>query len=423
MALSRRLRCLPYPLLGCALAACSSPSPSGGATELRSEQVRVTAPVLQDGDPATLTADDGRFAWDLYQAVRATPGNLAFSPASLSIGLAMAYGGARGSTAAQMATTLHFSLPVARLHRAFDALDLALEATPTDGHAFQLTLANALWVGSGAAIVPDYLDLLAEDYGAGVHVVDFATAPEAARAAINQWVSGRTDGKIPELMPAGAIDPTTALALTNAVYFHADWLNAFGVVNASGSFVAPTGPVATAMMSGAEPAGGWTGAGYRAASLPYIGGASMVLIVPDAGTFDAFEAGLGADALETILATPPTTMVSVTMPRFELQHGLDLAATLQAMGMTDAFSPNAADFSGIDGGRDLFMKKVEHQAMVAVDETGTEAAAATGVTFSRKSAALPADPLVVDHPFLFAIRDDATGTILFLGRVVDPTLR
>jgi serpin B len=388
---------------------------------VRSEQVRVTAPVLQDGDQATLAADNGRFAWDLYQAVRATPGNLTFSPASLSIGLAMAYGGARANTADQMATTLHFSLPAARLHPAFDALDLALETPPTDSQGFQLKLANAIWTGgaSGAILVPEYLDLLAEDYGAGVHVVDFGN-PEAARAAINQWVSDKTSGKIPELFAAGSIDATTALALTNAIYFRATWLSTFEVVNGNGTFQAAAGPVTAPMMSGASPAAGWAGAGYRAASLPYMGGTSMILIVPDAGTFDAFEAALGADALEAILAAAPTTMWSVTMPRFELETSLDLAGTLSAMGMSDAFT-TAADFSGIDGAHDLFIAKVVHKAMVAVDDHGTEAAAATGVTFTRKGAALPGTPLVVDHPFLFAIRDDATGTILFLGRVVDPT--
>jgi serpin B len=404
-----------------ATAACgdgsSAPAPP---TELVSTQVRVASPVLQDGDLGTLAADNGRFAWDLYQAVRATPGNLAFSPASISIALAMAFGGARGTTADQMAATLHFSLPPARLHPTFDALDLAL-APPPSGH---LTLANALWAKSATTVLPDYLDLLAEDYGAGVHTVDFAHDPEGARTAINQWVSDQTSGKIPALLAPGVINTRTVLALTNAVYFHADWVGRFGAVNTNGTFQTSAGPVAATMMSAAPSAPGWTGAGYRAVALRYIdsdASTSMVLVVPDAGTFDAFEAGLTGDALEAILATAPTTMYFVTMPRFTAQANLPLQDTLAAMGMPDAFTP-AADFSGITGTHDLFIDKVVHKATVAVDETGTTAAASTAATFADKlDAGGTGEPLVVDHPFLFAIRDDATGTILFLGRVVDPT--
>jgi serpin B len=398
------------------LAACSAGSaPQPG--EVKSDKVRIAAPVLQGDDLTTLASDNRRFAWDLYQAVRATPGNLAFSPASISIALAMAYAGARGATSDQMAATLHFSLPPARLHPTFDALDLALEV-PGSGH---LRLANALWARSGASVLPDYLDLLAENYGAAVHLADFARDPEAARVAINKWVSDETSGNIPALLAPGSIDPRTALALTNAVYFRADWQGLFGAVNASGTFQAPGGAVTAAMMSSAPPVPGWAGTGYRAAALPYVGGAeSMVVVVPDAGTFDAFEAGLTADAFEAILAETPTTMFSVTMPSFDVQRDLPLAGTLSAMGMTDAFT-TAADFSGIDGTHTLVIDKVVHQAIVAVDRQGTTAAAATAVTLADKLDVGGGSPLVVDHPFLFAIRDDATGTILFLGRVVDPS--
>lgn len=399
------------------LAACGSAASPSAPTEVRSAQVRVASPPLQEGDQAMLVADDGRFAWDLYRAVSAAPGNLAFSPAGLSIALAMAYGGARGNTAAQMATTLHFSLPPSRLHPTFDALDLALEPVG-NGH---LTFANALWADSRVRVLPDYLDLLAENYGAGVHIVDFVHAPEAARADINQWVSDETGGNIPTLLSPGAVNQRTELALTNAVYFRADWRWRFGAVNANDTFQAPGGPVPAAMMSGTIPTPGWTGAGYRAAALPYAGGAeSMVVIAPGAGTFDAFEGGLTGDALEAILAAPPTTTYSVSMPQFTARSALPLADTLAAMGMADAFT-SAADFSGIDGTRDLFIDEVVHQAVVAADYQGTTASAATAVTFATKLGVEVVEPLVLDHPFLFAIRHDATGTILFLGRVVDPS--
>jgi serpin B len=411
------------PALAAPLAGCSSPSPA--ATEVKSAKVRITAPVVDGSDQMTLATDDRHFAWDLYQAVRATPGvgNLAFSPASISIALAMAYGGARGATAAEMAATLHFSLPPERLHPAFDALDLALEAPVSDGTAFRLSLANAIWGQQGLSLLPDFLDLLAENYGAGVHNVDFLRAPDDARMTINQWVSDQTDAKIPELLAPGSVDSGTELVLTNAVYFHADWLTPFAAMSHDGAFQAPTGSVQVPMLAGADGVmPGWSGTGYQAVSVPYVdprGGTSMVLIVPDPGTFDAFEAGLTFDALEAILAAKPSTSFVLSMPRFKLQTNLGLAKTLAAMGMKTAFSGDA-DFSGIDGARDLFIQDVIHQAMVAVDEKGTEAAAATAVTFTGASVQVAA-PLVVDRPFIFAIRDDATGTILFLGRVVDPS--
>ena len=218
------------PAVATPLSGCSSPSTA--PTEVKSAKVRITAPAVDGSDQTTLATDDRHFAWDLYQAVRATPGvgNLAFSPASISIALAMTYGGARGATATEMAATLHFSLPPERLHPTFDALDLALEAPVSDGSAFRLTLANAIWGQQGFALLPDYLDLLAENYGAGVHVVDFLRAPDDARMTINQWVSDQTNAKIPELLGPGSVDSGTALVLTNAVYFHADWRTPFAAM-------------------------------------------------------------------------------------------------------------------------------------------------------------------------------------------------
>jgi serpin B len=398
--------------------------PGNGATPIeqaRSEKIRIAAPVLGDGELAKLAGDNRHFAWDLYQAIRATPGNLVFSPESISIALAMTFGGARGTTADQMATTMHFSLPPERLHPAFNALDLALESrgAGAEAGAFRLSLANALWGQRDFMFLAAFLDLLAENYGAGVHLVDFAGAPEMARVTINQWVSGETQAKIPELLPTGSITGLTRLVLTNAVYFKADWATPFQANSADGVFQTAGGPVVVPMMRGPDAIPLWAGAGYRAAALPYKGdGVSMVVVVPDVGTFDAFEAALTADALDTILAVPPSGFGGLSMPRFKAKTDLPLSAVLARMGMPDAFG-GAADFSGIDGGHDLFIQDVLHQAIIAVDEKGTEAAAATAVVIGRHAAAL--EFLLIDRPFLFAIRDDATGSILFLGRVLDPS--
>jgi serpin B len=410
-----------------AMSACSSGSSGRSAdAEVKSDKIRTTSPALQTGDLAALAADNRHFALDMYQAVRAgSTDNLVFSPASISIALAMTYGGAARTTASQMATTLHFSLPPARLHSTFDALDLALEAPPApgaDAGAFQLSLANALWGQKGRSFVPDFLDLLAVNYGAAMHVTDFMGDPATARLTINQWVSDRTNAKIPDLLPPSAIDDATVFVLTNAVYFKADWLEPFDPGSPMGTFNAPSGPVQVPMMRRAfGTVIGSKGAGYETATLPYQGGTtSMVVIVPDAGTFDAFESGLTFDGLEAILQPAATTVFIFQIPRFKIDTALALNDTLAKMGMPDAFMNGVADFSGIDGATDIFLTAVVHKAMIAVDEKGTEAAAATGVV-GGIAGVIRADTLTVDRPFLYAIRDDATGTILFLGRVLDPT--
>jgi serpin B len=421
------VRPLPAWALAVALFGACGGGGAPGSAEMRSDKVRITSPVVSTDDAATLAADNRHFAWDLYQKVSAgSSDNLVFSPASISIALAMTYGGAAGTTASQMATTIHFSLPPARLHPAFDALDLALESPPAtgaDAGAFRLSLANALWAQQGFTLVPAYLDLLAENYGAGLQLVDFEHAAEPARLTINQWVSDKTAGKIPDLIPDGVLDALTRFVLTNAVYFKADWQSPFEPNSPDGTFNTPSGPVQVPMMAAHDvvvPA--WSGTGYRAAALPYKGGtASMVLIVPDAGTFNAFTSGLTADALDAILTAAPSDSTTVSLPRFKFTTILPLSDILQSMGMVDAFDEAKADLSGIDGAHDLFIKAVLHQALIAVDEQGTEAAAATAVIGETTGGVFITNPLVVDRPFLFAIRDDATGAIVFLGRVLDPS--
>ena len=415
---------LPPVLLVCLsatlLAACGAGGPSKAA-ETRSDKVRLTTPFVQTGDLTTLASDNRHFAWDLYQAVRTPGDNLVFSPASISLALAMTYGGANGDTATQMATTLHFSLPPARLHPTFDALDLALEAPPpasAPAGSFQLSLANALWGQQGFAFLPTFLDLLAQYYGAGMHVVDFEHATETARMTINQWVSDQTDAQITDLLAPGVLTADARLVLTNAVYFHADWQTPFRANSPMGTFHAEPADVQVPMMLGGQGTT-WMGTGWQAASLAYKGGTtSMVLIVPDAGTFDAFESGLTFDALEAILGTTPTLGTAISMPRFNLGSKLALATNLAQLGMTDAFDPTKADFSGIDGMKDLAIQAVIHQAMIDVDEKGTTAAAATAVGIVDAAVQIP---FVIDRPFVFALRDNATGTILFLGRVLDPS--
>ena len=401
-------------------AGCGAGAAPSTGDVVQSSKARIVTPAVPAADVAQLAADNDAFAVALYQTLRAAPGNIVFSPASLSFALAMTYAGAAAQTATQMATTLHFALPADRLHPAFDALDLALTAPTSAPGAFELTLANALWAQRGFMMLPSFLDVLSQDYGAGVRLVDFMGATEPARRSINQWVSDQTAGKIPELLMMGALDTSTRLVLTNAVYFKADWQRPFDGDSADGTFTTPSGPVTVPMMQGQVSASLWTGAGYAAAALPYAGGTtSMVLIVPDAGTFDAFEAGLTAESLSAVMAGQAgASRGDVRMPRFKFDQHFSVKDQLMALGMTDAFTPGLADFSGIDGAQDLLISDIVHEATIAVDEKGTEAAAATGVVVVAQIAQALLD---VNRPFVFVLRDDATGAILFLGRVVDPS--
>jgi serpin B len=372
-----------------------------------------------------LATDNLAFGLDLYGQLRVLhPGNFLFSQPSISLAMAMVYGGAANNTAAQMATTLHFTLPPERLHPAFDALDLALGTPPagTDANAFRLAIANSAWLQRGFSLLPSYLDLLAENYGAGVFVEDFARSPEAARLEINQWVSDKTEQMIPTLFEPGTIGTDVRLVLADAVFFHGGWREQFAPTSPNGIFHAPAGDVSVPMMSTSKNnAALWAGAGFNAASLAYEGGtASMVVVVPDPGTFDAFERGLTADSLAAMLLPVQSTSGIVTLPRFKFSTPSRLTTVLNELGMTDAFNAALADFSSMDGRRDLAIGEVIHKAIIAVDEKGTTAAAATGTTVVNLAIVAPGQTLVVDRPFLFFIRH-ATGAVLFQGRVVDPS--
>jgi serpin B len=273
------------------------------------------------------------------------------------------------------------------------------------------------------AFLEAFLDTLAENYGAGLRVLDFANAPEASRVTINDWVSEETEGKIENLIPQGTIDPLTRLVLTNAIYFNAAWANPFQEeATQDGAFTLLDGSQSTVPMMHQTEAFAYAKAkGYQAVELPYDGHEmSMVILLPDEGEFASFEDTLDADKARTIIDSLKRGQVALTMPRFEFDSEFGLNQALEAMGMPAAFSPGA-DFSGMTGSRELFISDVIHKAFVSVDEEGTEAAAATAVIM--KLAAVAEEPVAVtiDRPFMFLIRDIETGAILFVGRAVDPS--
>jgi serpin B len=385
---------------------------------------------VSPADVEALVEGNMAFGFDLYRLLADQHGddNLFYSPHSLSLALAMTYAGARGVTEEEMAEALRFVLPQDSLHNAFNGLDRMLEgrgegAASQDGEGFRLNIANAIWGQQGYEFQSAYLDVLAADYGAGLRVLDFATAPEASRVTINDWVSQETEGKIEDLIPQGGIDPLTRLVLTNAIYFNAAWAVPFREeATQDGPFTRLDGSQTTVpFMHQTESMGYAAGDGYQVVELPYDGGEmSMIILVPDREAFSSFEAELDGDRVRQIIEDVEYRDVELTMPRFEFESEFGLGEALTALGMETAFSGDA-DFSGMTGNRDLFISEVVHKAFVSVDEAGTEAAAATAVVM--KMSAMQPQPVQValDRPFIFLIRDIETGAVLFVGRVLDPT--
>ena len=395
--------------------------------EVLSNKQRITSPDASQADVSAVADGNNTFAFDAYQQIKGDE-NVFFSPYTISLALAMTYAGARGDTAQQMANTLHYTLPQELLHPAFNSLDIELSqrgqgAKGKDDKGFRLNIVNALWGQKGFTFLQEFLDTLAENYGAGIRLLDFMNAPEPARVTINDWVSDQTEGKIKDLIPPGAINAMTRLVLTNAIYFNAAWQNPFTKdLTIDGAFhLLNGGEVTVPLMHKTASFGYAEGTDYQAVELPYDGRElSMVILLPQPGRFTAFESSLDSTKVDGIIRDLNMRRVGLAMPKYEFTSDFSLKKALTALGMPVAFS-GGADFSGMDGQRDLYISDVIHKAFVSVDEAGTEAAAATAVAMVTTSLPLDVVSMTVDRPFIFLIRDIQTGTILFVGRVLDPT--
>ena len=396
-------------------------------TIAQSDKPRETAPAVNPSEMETLVGGNSAFAFNLYQELKAKDGNLFYSPYSISEALAMTYGGARGETEKQMQEAFQINLQQANLHPAFNNLDLQLAkrgqgAQGKDNKGFRLHVVNALWGQQGYSFLPAYLDLLAVNYGAGLRLLDFMNAAEQARQTINDWVSEQTEDKIKDLLPSGSVDSLTRLVLTNAIYFNAAWQSQFKPeATEDDKFHLLNGSdVAVRMMHQTDYFGYAEGDHYQAVELPYDGHElSMVILLPGQESFRAFEDGLSSEKVYEIIRSIKNRSVDLRMPKFKVESEFGLKETLSAMGMPIAFT-DEADFSGMNGKRELVIKDVVHKAYVAVDENGTEAAAATGVVVGVTSAPGDTVEVTIDHPFIFCIRDIQTGAILFVGRVTEP---
>ena len=396
---------------------------------------RDEAPVVAADDVARLVASNTAFSLDLYAVLSDAEGNLFYSPYSISLALALAYAGARGETERQMADTLRFDLPQEQLHPSFNALEVSLAPSvpAEEDESFRLNVANSVWGQEGHAFLPAFLDTLTVNYGQRVRPVDFLGNPDEARIQINDWVAGKTEDRIRHLIPSGTIDELTRLVLANAVYFKAAWHFPFDqAATANRPFHPPSGNERDVPMMRQQSNLRYSlGDGYQAVELPYVGGeVAMTILLPDRGRFQGFEESLNGAFVEGLLEGLDYQLVRLTMPKFEFESAFSMSATLDSMGMTNAFDERAADFSGMDGrvcpsegDLCLWISDVLHRALVSVDEAGTEAAAATAVIVGITRAE-PAGPhpikVVVDRPFLFIIRHLDTGTALFIGRVLEP---
>jgi len=405
------------------LAACAGPAgetapplPEPPEVVYGSVKTRDTSGRAGGGDfTAVINAQNG-FTLRLLGALSAAEParNLAVSGYSINQVLGMLYAGAAGATAEEMKNTLGWSMPPAQLHAAMNALDLEVRSRRGD---VTLNIANRVWGQKGLQLLPAFLDLLTGSYGAPLAVADFAGAPEAARAAINDWVGRSTEDKIKELFPAGSITSNTKLALVNALYLDAPWKYKFDPVS--------TRPAPFTRLDGTKtmvdmmhydeflPSAGTQE--WSAVELPYQGDElSMVVIVPE--DLRRFEARLTPELLGEVLGAIKEGGIHLSLPKVKFSFHASLRKTLEGLGLASMFT--GADFSGITGQAGLAVEHFEHEVFLDVDENGTKAAAATGAALADSHG-----PTVsVDRPFLFAIRDKPTGAILFLGRVVDPSV-
>ncbi|WP_423746766.1 serpin family protein (plasmid) [Haladaptatus sp. SPP-AMP-3] len=384
----------------------------------------------------TLARGNSEFGLTLLSSLAETDPNenQFLSPFSASVALAMTHAGARGETRAAMADTLRFPFDGEPLHAAFgetdERLETADERVNTDadrGTPFQLTTANAIWGQEGYPWRDDFLTTLRTYYDAGLNACDFQENADEATETINAWVADQTAGKITDLLGKNALDARTRLVLTNTIYFRATWASTFSEENTKRRpFTALDGTTSRVpMMSQSDSFPYAAVDGQQLIELPYVGNeVGMVVILPKSGTFESFTASLSADRLEALLGEMERTDGSIALPKFSLELSLDLGTTLSDLGMSRVFSPSA-DFGGMadieETGDNLFIDSVRQKSVIEVDENGTEAAAATAVEVGVTSAPLNPFEMTVDRPFLFLIRHKPTNTVLFLGRVVDPT--
>lgn len=393
-----------------------TPSPSPGAS----------------GNSESIAEANNRFAVDLYPALATVPENanrnIFFSPFSISTALAITGEGANGKTADEILSVLHLPKDPATRRTGFAALDAGINNASAD---YTLRTANALWAEKTYVFLPSYTETARQYYPAETTNLDFSAAPEESRSTINQWVEEKTEKKIRDLLPQGSINPLTRLVVTNAIYFKGTWARQFDAnLTRDADFTTSSGQVIKVrmMQDTKKDAEYWYAetADLQYIELPYFQKSgkplSMVVLLPKGNDLHPAEAALSDSTLSALKESAQHRKVDVYFPKFRIETGFTLTKPLSAMGMPTAFIPGSADFSGMDGTQNLYITNVFHKAFIDVNEEGTEAAAATAVVVGLRAAPADNKPPVfrADHPFIFLIRDNESGAILFLGRVSDP---
>lgn len=382
--------------------------------------------VMSEADPEALSqavAGDRQLAAALYaELVAAQDGNLIFSPFSIATAFSMVAAGAAGNTRAELEAALGAEPGWDEARNGLDQVVRTARQVPEGATPLELDIANTPYGQPGFDFETEFIQTLSENYGAIMKLLDFGADPEAARAAINQDVETATQGRIADLLPQGSISDLARLVLVNTVFFKGAWIDEFQTESTiTAPFTRLDGSTVDAeMMNGNSRTTYLEGDGWQSVRLGYSGGYSMVVIVPDEGRFSDVEEQLAGGLLADISALRNDHGVSVALPKFDFKTATDLVRLFNQLGVSDAFSPSTADFTGISTQADLYVSGAFHQATIEVDEVGTTATAATALIVSATSAPPPAE-IRADRPFIFLIEHDDTGEPLFLGRVVDPT--
>jgi len=378
--------------------------------------------ILGNNDVNILVSGNSAFALDLYRRLSTEKGNIFLSPYSISSALSMTYAGARGETAKQMAKVLRFTLPQERLHQTFSKLSKLLQS---NAKGYQLSIANALWGQKDYKFLQEFLDVTDKYYEAGFKEVDFIdeTAREETRQMINKWVEDKTNGKIKNLLGPRDLSMLTRLVLTNAIYFKGKWEFQFDPKNTNDMpfYISEKVKVDTPMMYQKSKFNYTEDEDVQVLEMLYTGkDLSMVIVLPKPDkSLSKIEKSLTTKKLKNWLSALSEREVEVYIPRFKIEKRFVLNEPLEKMGMVDAFDMMKADFSGMTPKPDLHISSVIHQAFVEVNEEGTEASAATAVIMATKAVVKPT-VFRADRPFIFFIRDIRSGSILFIGRLVEP---
>lgn len=389
---------------------------------------RSIIPAIPDSvTDSSLIAGNSRFAVELFSEISqgSEGGNIFFSPFSISMALGMTWNGATGETARDMAEVLNFDMPVYFVNRSFERITEKISSGTVDemgGDPLTMTVSNGIWVQDGFQLLNSFTEAVTGFYGASAENLDFTSDPEGSREEINEWVAESTMQKIIDLLAPGTITPDTRLVLTNAVYFKAGWLYPFEeLATAEGGFTRGDGEKVTVpMMNQTEFFDYASSDEWQAVRMRYAGGSSSMLIILPRN-MESYLEGFGEETVADVERRLSRVNVALSMPRFEYSQSISMGDILVSMGMELPFS-GEADFSAITGSPDLFISQVLHKAYVKVDEAGTEAAAATAVVMNITSAPSSVEQMIVDRPFIFLIKNDETGSILFMGLVNDPSV-